>query len=144
MLVKPHPLDSDDYRDYGLPVADEPALRRAGVGFYQLLARSAGLVTDYSSVWTDYLPLGRPIGFYCPDLEDYAEARDLDLEGFKDLIAGPLLRSPRELLGFCRAVVEGADPGRSERERVVERLGAVVELGATARLMSAVEEIERA
>jgi len=143
VVIKPHPLDADDYREYGFPIVDEPALRRAGIGFYQFLARSACLVTDYSSVWTDYLPLDRPVGFYCPDLEEYAQARDIDLDEFRSLLAGPLLRSPEEMLEFCRAVVDGADPGRAERARAIERLGAVVELGATGRLMSAVEEMER-
>lgn len=142
VVVKPHPLDSDDYGQYGLSVVDEQSLRRAGIGFYQLLARSAGLVTDYSSVWTDYLPLGRPIGFYCPDLEEYARARDLDLEQFTSLIAGPLLRSPAELADFCRTVSEGEDPGRSDRARVIERLGAVLELGATERLVAALGGID--
>ena len=34
-----------------------------GTTLYGLLARSSALVTDYSSVWTDYLTLDRPIAF---------------------------------------------------------------------------------
>jgi CDP-glycerol glycerophosphotransferase len=141
VVVKPHPLDADDYGDYGLPVVDDAALAAAGVGFYQLLARSAGLVTDYSSVWTDYLPLDRPVGFYCPDLEEYARARDLNLEEFESLLAGPLLRTPQAMLDFCRTVAAGEDLGQEERRRVSARLRAVVELGAAERLMTAVDEL---
>lgn len=35
------------------------------------------LVTDYSSIFYDFLSTGRPVVFYIPDLEDYRRYRDL-------------------------------------------------------------------
>lgn len=37
----------------------------------ELLASSDRLITDYSSVFNDYGILGRPMGFFIPDVEDY-------------------------------------------------------------------------
>jgi CDP-glycerol glycerophosphotransferase len=39
------------------------------------LGISAALVTDYSSIFFDYLATGRPIVFYTPDADDYEEGR---------------------------------------------------------------------
>ena len=44
-----------------------------------LLAAVDVLVTDYSSIFFDYLPLSRPIIFYVPDLEAYEQERGLYL-----------------------------------------------------------------
>ncbi|MGP4033796.1 CDP-glycerol glycerophosphotransferase family protein [Pseudarthrobacter sp. 1C304] len=42
-----------------------------------LLAAVDLLITDYSSIFFDFLPTGRPIVFYAFDLDDYAENRGL-------------------------------------------------------------------
>ena len=42
-----------------------------------LLSAVDVLITDYSSIFFDFLPTGRPIVFYAFDLEDYAENRGL-------------------------------------------------------------------
>ena len=47
----------------------------ADMDSYRLLAASDGLITDYSSVFFDYLASRRNIILYVPDLEDYEEKR---------------------------------------------------------------------
>ena len=51
---------------------------RPGLGSYELLAASHSLVTDYSSIWTDYLSTGKHVAFAVPDWEAYAATRGLD------------------------------------------------------------------
>lgn len=43
----------------------------------ELLAVTDVLITDYSSIFFDYLPTGRPILFYTYDLEQYSQERGL-------------------------------------------------------------------
>ncbi|GAA3893950.1 hypothetical protein GCM10022381_39500 [Leifsonia kafniensis] len=45
-----------------------------------VLGLSAVLITDYSSIFIDYLPLSRPIVFLAPDLDDYTRTRGLYFE----------------------------------------------------------------
>ncbi|MFK0071725.1 CDP-glycerol glycerophosphotransferase family protein [Arthrobacter woluwensis] len=55
---------------------------------YEILAFADALVTDYSSVYFDFLARRKSIVFYAPDLEDYAEER-----GFYDVpMTGPICR----------------------------------------------------
>jgi CDP-glycerol glycerophosphotransferase (TagB/SpsB family)/glycosyltransferase involved in cell wall biosynthesis len=40
-----------------------------------ILGACEGLITDYSSIFFDYLATGKPIVFYTPDADEYAETR---------------------------------------------------------------------
>lgn len=63
-------------------------VRMAGPEFdtAELLALTDLLITDYSSIFFDFLPLNKPIVFFLPDLEEYEQERGLYL-------------NPRELPG---------------------------------------------
>ncbi|MCW2772359.1 MAG: hypothetical protein JWN91_685 [Nocardioides sp.] len=74
LVVKPHPMDADRRRWPGVVTIDEDDLVDAGVCLYALLGASSGLVTDYSSVWVDYLLLDRPLAFLVPDRTSYDRA----------------------------------------------------------------------
>jgi CDP-glycerol glycerophosphotransferase len=119
-------------------VIDGETLQRAHVTVYQLMGRSDGLITDYSSVWTDYLAVDRPIGFYCPDLEQYEAARGLNVDGYRDLIPGPLLDSPADFERFLGECLGESAASKELRARAVERVGAETRLGASDRLLDAV------
>lgn len=138
VVVKPHPLDADDYGATDLHVIDGEVLQRAQVTVYQLLGRSHGLITDYSSVWTDYLAVDRPIGFYCPDLEQYETARGLNVEGYRDLIPGPLLDTAADFERFLGECLAESAPSREHRAKAAQRIGAEKRLGASDRLLDAV------
>lgn len=75
------------------------------------------LVTDYSSIFFDFAVTGRPVLFYCYDLEVYAtETRGLYLD-VNTALPGPIVRTTAELVG------ELADID-SLRARYVERYSA--------------------
>ena len=74
LVVKPHPMDADRRGWPGAVTVDEDDLVAAGVSLYALLGASAGLITDYSSVWVDYLLLDRPMAFLVPDRGVYDRA----------------------------------------------------------------------
>ena len=73
-----------------------------GHGIYRLLGRAAALATDYSSVWTDFLTLDRPIGFVLNDLADYEQgSRGLNVPNLLELLPGPQLLSPEDCGQFA-------------------------------------------
>ena len=135
LVVKPHPLDSDPYAEAGLQVLTTSDLLAAQVSLYELLGRTAGLVTDYSSVWTDYLALDRPIGFFCPDLDEYESSRGLNVPDYRRLAPGPFLESAADFRKFLDACTEFPDPWQGLRRTAVESLGVETRPGATDRLL---------
>ncbi|WP_374320722.1 CDP-glycerol glycerophosphotransferase family protein [Pseudoxanthomonas kaohsiungensis] len=66
----------------------------------ELCALAEVLITDYSSVFFDFAVTGRPILFYCYDLELYArQVRGFHLDMERDL-PGPVARDTGELLAL--------------------------------------------
>lgn len=137
VAIKPHPLDADRYAAMGLPVVHGEDLRRERITLYQLMGRTHGLLTDYSSVWTDYLAMDRPIGFYCPDLDEYEANRGLNVEHYPDLIPGPLLESVSDFEQFLCDCVDESQESRDRRARSTALVGAETRLGASDRLLEA-------
>jgi CDP-glycerol glycerophosphotransferase (TagB/SpsB family) len=138
LAVKPHYKDAAAFQALGVPVLSDNALVGAGVGLYQLLGRASALVTDYSSIWTDFVPLNRPIGLFCPDLMEYEAGRGFSVDDFSEYAPGPVFTTSEGWREFLGAIADGRDLGAVQRTSVSRKLGVVTQLGATDRLMEAI------
>ncbi|MGN8024597.1 CDP-glycerol glycerophosphotransferase family protein [Microbacterium sp. 22242] len=73
-----------------------------------LLGAAAGLVTDYSSIFFDYLATGRPVAFFTPDADLYAEGRGTYMP--LDTLPGPVSADAAETGRALRGLLaEGVD-----------------------------------
>jgi CDP-glycerol glycerophosphotransferase (TagB/SpsB family)/glycosyltransferase involved in cell wall biosynthesis len=72
-----------------------------------VLGISDVLISDYSSIFFDFLATGRPILFYVPDLAKYSDNRGLYLSS--DEWPGPVTDSLEELAGYLNRVGSGDD-----------------------------------
>lgn len=99
-LVKFHPLTPVDVtRFQGL---QNVCLVGKTLDVYPLLPFVDSLITDYSSVFFDYLLLDRPIVFFPFDLQDYVrDSRDLYF-AYDDVTPGPKATTEQELYEFVR------------------------------------------
>lgn len=122
LVVKPHPLDAEERRGPGIVTVTNDDLARVGVPLYSLMGRSRGLVTDYSSVWVDYLLLDRPIAFWVPDRDSYT--RSLAPADVLDWLPGELVEPGSA--PFSRFLADlDADGGEDAvlRKEVAARIG---------------------
>jgi CDP-glycerol glycerophosphotransferase (TagB/SpsB family) len=72
---------------------------------YPFLDLTDALVTDYSSIFFDYLLLDKPLVFYPYDLADYAgRARGL-YDEYDEVTPGPKARTARELVSLLDALL---------------------------------------
>lgn len=70
---------------------------------YPLLAHADALITDYSSIYMDYLLLDRPVFFLIPDGDNYArQDRQLQFDP-ADMMPGPVTNSWKTLLAALAA-----------------------------------------
>ncbi len=76
------------------------------------------LITDYSSVFTDYMLLDRPIAFTLDDYDDYKATRGFSVEDPDALMTGHKIRTREDFLEFMEDLAAGRDPWASERRRV--------------------------
>jgi CDP-glycerol glycerophosphotransferase (TagB/SpsB family) len=137
VLLKLHPHDVASFTgSYGaLRVLDGARLEAAGVTTYELLAAFDCLITDASSVWTDYLLLDRPMLFAFPDVEDYRRRRGLNIEPFESWAPGEFVHSMDELIEAMGRLIAGDDSMADERRRARERFHAFHDGRSTARLL---------
>ncbi len=116
LLFKPHPAEPIDLEGEFSRIVEVPE----EVDVYPLLAHTDALLTDYSSIYVDYLHLDRPVVFYPFDLEAYRAERGFYLD-YDAATPGPVATEFDDLLERLEEVLE-ADEYARERERVREAL----------------------
>lgn len=121
VTIKLHPLSEsspDRLRKFNnISVIDQETFEKNGVGLYSLLGRADALITDYSSVYFDYLLLDRPIGFAVGDMKDYEGERGFTVDNPYEYMPGEKFSDGEGMLEFVRSVFSGIDPyGAKRRE----------------------------
>ena len=82
-----------------------------------LIIESKALITDYSSIYIDYLLLDKPLLFYCYDYEHYLENDREMYFNYEDVTPGNKAKNFDELFKqICGVIENGDDYGRKERE----------------------------
>lgn len=118
LIIKLHPVqDMSGISEVALSnilLLSDRTMREKGTSVYELLAESDALLTDYSSVYYDYLLVDKPIGLVIDDIGEYTANRGLAFE-YRDYIKGDYIYTLAELTDFISSVAEGVDPAESER-----------------------------
>ena len=123
IIVKLHPFQDlsgwDEYNKLdSLILLSHQEFTKRDMDLYKLLKQSNALITDYSSIYFDYLLLNRPIGFTEDDLKSYEENRGFVMSNPDDYKPGFRIRTKSELIQFCCAIVSEQDDYVEERIRV--------------------------
>lgn len=142
LVLKPHPMDRDEYAGLGIRLITDADLRAADVALYELLGASSAMISDASSAWVDYLPLGRPIGFFIPDAEELAARRGFNVPDPLSILPGPVLQSAEAVGHFLERV--GRDPldARLLSEDRRARIGAIPPGDAPSRLLDWLDDYQ--
>lgn len=67
---------------------------------YPLLGQTDYLITDYSSIFIDYLTLNKPIGFLLDDVDIYKKGRPLYFEPTKENLPGTIMYTIEDMKKF--------------------------------------------
>ena len=134
IVVKPHPLDAIALSVPGSTFVGRRRPGSSGTQPYGLLAASHSLVTDYSSIWTDYLSTGKHVAFAVADWDDYRVTRGLDESVERSALPGPVVESADEIRDVLPSSRLGGRELERQRDRTIESLGLVTEEGNCRRL----------
>lgn len=108
LIIKPHPMDaicSLQFKEsQHIKVYQNRNLAEKYIQLYELLSESDLLLTDYSSVFIDYMITNKPIAFVCDDLDQYGNNRGFCFENPRSYMPGTLLTCPEELLSYFKNV----------------------------------------
>ena len=137
-VVKPHANSPTQEWPSPWIVVEPKTLEQSHVRWYRLLGCAAAILTDYSSVWSDFLHTKIPVAFVTPDPDTYANERGFYMTNWRDALPGPLLHGRGDVTDF----LTGLDslPDVRHRTEVAGALGAANTPGATARLLVALAE----
>ncbi len=88
---------------------------------YELLAQTDALITDYSSVYFDYLLTDRPIALTIADREEYFTHFTLAFADYKEAVKGFYIETFSQLSSFLKEMADGVDSTRGERMQAKEK-----------------------
>lgn len=108
LYIRPHPsqdlsvmnLDSMS----NIVVADDNFLNEKNMQLYEFLTYTDALITDYSSIYYDYLMLERPIALAVEDLEEFSKKWPMYFSDFKANYICPYLYTVEDLKEFIKDV----------------------------------------
>ncbi|MCR5430702.1 MAG: CDP-glycerol glycerophosphotransferase family protein [Eubacterium sp.] len=121
MIIKLHPLQEASLKDMKyshIDIYNEKQLTDNEMTVYTILRNADALITDYSSVFFDYLMLDRPIGFVTEDFDEYKKKRGFIFDNPEDFMPGPRLENLDQIKNFLSSVDYGIDTYRDDRHEV--------------------------
>lgn len=144
LIIKPH-FAQDVSRIQQMNLShlrfiDNAFLSENTVSNYALLRSVDALLTDYSSVYYDYLLTDRPIGLCWDDFDTYSAREGFLLDPNEILAGGVKLYTAQDLCAFLESVAAGEDPLAAARREIRDRVHAHVDAGSTARVADLIEQ----
>ena len=115
LVCKLHPFDTNSLN---FELGEEFYKMESDSDLYVVLKYMDAMISDYSSVYFDYLLLDRPIIYYVPDLKEYQEKCRGFYEPYENLTAGIKVKTEQELLSAMRDIIGGIDNYKGDRERL--------------------------
>lgn len=125
-FVKLHPMDYMDINNFesysNIYFINESHFIHKRITLYSVLGSIDLLLTDFSSIYIDYLLLDKPIGFVFSDFKEYFDSRGFVFDRPLDIMPGEVINSVEELQLFLNKLfVEKQDNFIEQRKSVKEK-----------------------
>lgn len=121
LYIKVHPLQNkidNDCRLSNIIVHEQSDFVSMNVDLYKFLGQSSALITDYSSVYYDYMLIDKPIGFTIDDISEYGDSRGFVFENVYDMMPGYKIENSADFITMIEDVMNGKDVYSSDRRRM--------------------------
>ena len=122
LIIKPHPVqDVSNLKKIGTPnirVISSEALSQLDIQINELLSQTDAMITDYSSIYYDYLFTENPIALTLDDMQQYKDSKGFVFDNPLDVLKGDLLYSLEDLCVFIKNVSLGIDPLLDSRRKL--------------------------
>jgi len=119
--IKLHPQDNTDLTFIDtfdrIKVIDDRIFKKNYL--YEFFNSVDILLTDFSSIYVDFLLLNKPIGFFTPDIKSYSDRRGFLFKNIEDIMPGEVLKDMNEVVHFLEnIIVKNKDVNIFKREKV--------------------------
>lgn len=124
LLIKIHHIQKENIKKIkkmsNIIYLTDQDLESKDILLYNLLGEVDALVTDYSSVYFDYMLVDRPVAFFINDYESYKKNRGFLIENLFDYMPGPKMTSLKEFIKFINDISKNKDGYKNKRKKIRE------------------------
>lgn len=128
LYIRFHPAQDDSGFDISnfsnIALCDNDFLAQKQNSLYSFLSKTDALITDYSSIYYDYLLLDKPVALAVPDFDLYIKYYGLSVKTPNELLESfPAynIESFESLLDFLAEIVKGNDVAAEQRREAREK-----------------------
>lgn len=124
IVVKPHPAQDvskiQQYNFSNLIFINDSFFTENGILPYQFLGNCDALLTDYSSVYIDFLLCDKPIGLCWDDYDEYEQREGFIVDMNTVMAGGEKIYTCSDLETFIEEVSKGKDTLKDKRNEVLD------------------------
>ncbi len=89
---------------------------------YPILKYTDGMITDYSSIYFDYLHLNKPIIYHIPDIDEFTTQCRGFYRPYETITAGIYTKNDTELFNAMNDVINGIDKYKEQRKQLLDEI----------------------
>lgn len=148
IILKPHPVQDLSYIKKldlsNILFIDNNYLKERNTDNYSVLGSCDALLTDYSSVFYDYMLVNKPIGLCWEDIQEYKQLEGLIFndEELEKVTAGFFkIYTCDDFEAFINEIVSGKDSIKQKREETRSFLHKYTDNNSTARVCDYIEHL---
>lgn len=124
LVLKPHFVQDVSYiKDYNLSnikFIDDSFFEKNNITSYEFVGSCDALITDYSSIYFDYLLADKPIAVVWEDIEEYRQNQGFAIDVDYYLKGAEKIYNIEDFKNFIMNVANGIDNLKSERKEINE------------------------
>ncbi|MEK6993893.1 CDP-glycerol glycerophosphotransferase family protein [Paenibacillus sp. FSL K6-1566] len=146
LILKLHPYEEEvimpsisNLPDERIHILSSQLLEENNCDLYELLGASDILMTDYSSVYFDYLLLDKPLIFINTDHKEYEDARGFLLTPYDDWTPGPKVTSQGQLEVALKEAIMNPGLYKSERDKIKRMAHTYTDPGSSLRVWELID-----
>lgn len=123
LILKPHPAQKlklvKDLELSNFVILYNDDLSLKNIQLYQFIGSTDALITDYSSIYYDYLLTDKPIGLTIDDYEYYEKDTGFVFNYFENII-GEHIKNIDDFISFVRNVADNRDELKQKRVEICD------------------------
>lgn len=119
IVIKIHPMAKFKRAEFKrIKIMTNEDIVQKGVHLYEFIKEFDALITDYSTIYNEYILLNRPVVFTLDDQEEYVNSRGFLFDNIMNLLPGPHLKNEKEFYECLDDIKFERDSFEEERKRI--------------------------
>ena len=118
-----------------LIIFNDEMIKQFNLQLYEFIKLTTCLITDYSSISTDYMLLNHPIIYTMDDYEEYRHSRGFSIDDPSQYFVGYQVYDKKQLSEAIQEITNGKDIYQDARMKLLPVLHSHIDGNASARIL---------